>query len=70
MKLIVLWSIAALAAAPEIVNFDAATVGQPPAGWTATQTGSGAAKWTVQQDDTAPSKPNVLKQAGVATYPL
>lgn len=70
MKLMVLWSIAALAAAPEIVNYDAATVGQPPAGWTATQTGSGAAKWTVQKDDTAPSKPNVLKQSGVATYPL
>src|SRR5438876_11778297 len=51
------------------VNFDNAPVGQAPAGWTATQTGSGHAKWSVEKDDTAPSKPNVLKQSGVATYP-
>ena len=41
-----------------------------PAGWTATQTGTGQAKWAVVQDDTAPSKPNVLKQSGQATYPV
>ena len=57
-------------AAPEIINFDTAAVGQPPAGWTATKTGSGDAKWTIEKDDTAPSKPNVLKQSGVATYPV
>ncbi|PYR31087.1 MAG: hypothetical protein DMF90_26325, partial [Acidobacteria bacterium] len=53
-----------------VVNFDTSAVGQPPAGWTATVTGTGAAKWTVERDDTAPSKPNVLKQAGQATFPL
>ena len=52
------------------VNFDNAPVGQAPAGWTATRTGSGNAKWTVEKDDAAPSKPNVLKQSGVATYPV
>ena len=61
--------IAAVAAA-EIVNFDNAAVGQPPAGWTATKTGAGDAKWTIEKDDTAPSKPNVLKQSGMATYPV
>ena len=35
-----------------------------------TQTGSGNAKWTVEKDATAPSKPNVLKQSGQATYPV
>ena len=62
-----------LAAVPpvaETVNFDTAAIGEPPAGWTATRTGSGDAKWTVEKDDTAPSKPNVLKQSGVATYPV
>src|SRR3984893_5837344 len=59
-----------LAAAIDTVNFDQATVGQPPAGWTATRTGSGEAKWTIEKDDTAPSKPNVLKQWGTATYPV
>jgi hypothetical protein len=58
------------AAAPDIVNFDKEVIGQPPAGWTATKTGSGNAKWTIEKDDTAPSKPNVLKQSGVATYPV
>ena len=57
-------------AAPNLVNFDTAATGQPPAGWTATKTGSGDAKWTVEGDATAPSKPNVLKQSGVATYPV
>ena len=60
----------AVAAAPEWVNFDDAAAGQPPAGWTATKTGSGDAKWTIEKDDTAPSKPNVLKQSGVAAYPV
>src|SRR5260370_26863315 len=54
----------------DTVNFDNLKTGAPPPGWTATKTGSGAAKWTIEQDDTAPSKPNVLKQSGQATYPL
>jgi Beta xylosidase C-terminal Concanavalin A-like domain len=52
------------------VNFDSADVGKAPSGWTATQTGTGQAIWTVVRDDTAPSKPNVLKQSGQATYPV
>jgi len=52
------------------VNFDSLPVGRAPAGWTATKTGTGEAKWTVESDDTAPSKPNVLKQSGQATYPV
>src|SRR5215208_5236873 len=54
----------------ETATFDKAEVGKPPSGWTATQTGSGQARWTVEQDATAPSKPNVLKQSGQATYPV
>ena len=51
-------------------NFDKAEVGKAPSGWTATQTGTGHASWAVVVDDTAPSKPNVLKQSGQATYPI
>lgn len=52
------------------VNFDDARPGEAPTGWTAIQTGSGKARWTIEKDDTAPSKPNVLKQSGVAAYPV
>jgi hypothetical protein len=54
----------------DAVTFDTLTAGAPPPGWTATKTGTGEAKWTVEKDDTAPSKPNVLKQSGQATYPV
>ena len=57
-------------ATPDTLNFDTAETGKPPDGWTATKTGSSNAKWTVERDNTAPSKPNVLKQSGVATYPV
>lgn len=53
-----------------IVTFVKADVDRAPGGWTATQTGTGAAKWTVVRDDTAPGGPYVLKQSGRATYPL
>ncbi len=56
-------------AAAETVNFDNMKGGPPP-GWTATQTGSGTAKWSVEKDNSAPSKPNVLKQSGQATFPV
>ena len=45
----------------QTVNFDNLKTGAPPPGWSATKTGSGSAKWTIEKDDTAPSKPNVLK---------
>src|SRR5438094_4596192 len=57
-------------AAAETVNFDDMKVGTVPPGWTATQTGTGAAKWSVDKDASAPSKPNVLKQSGQATFPV
>jgi len=57
-------------AAAETVNFDDVKAGMPPPGWTATQTGSGTAKWTVDKDNSAPSRPNVLKQSGQATFPI
>jgi hypothetical protein len=67
-------SLASIAAAAfssaETVNFDNFKAGAAPPGWTATQTGSGSAKWSVEKDDSAPSKPNVLKQSGVATFPV
>jgi hypothetical protein len=54
----------------QTVNFDSFTPGAPPPGWTSTKTGTGNPKWTIERDDTAPSKPNVLKQSGQATYPV
>ena len=54
----------------ETVNFDDETIGSPPKGWTITMTGRGSPKWTVEKDQTAPSRSNVLKQSGKATYPL
>src|SRR6266403_999351 len=54
----------------ETVTFDNVNAGAPPAGWTASQTGNGTAKWAVEKDDSAPSKPNVLKQSGQATFPV
>jgi hypothetical protein len=57
-------------AAGETINFDDMKAGSAPAGWTATQTGSGSAKWAIEKDDSAPSKPNVLKQSGQATFPV
>jgi len=54
----------------ETVNFDDMKAGGPPPGWTATQTGSGTAKWAIEKDESAPSKPNVLKQSGQATFPV
>ena len=70
MKPLIILLMSAAIASAETVNFDDAKPGQPPPSWTATQTGKGAAKWTVEKGDTAPSKPNVLKQSGEAAYPI
>jgi hypothetical protein len=51
-------------------SFDDLTISAAPSGWATTKTGDGTSKWTIEKDDTAPSKPNVLKQSGVADYPL
>src|SRR5713226_4350711 len=53
----------------ETINFDDAKPGALPDGWRGGTTGKGAPKWSVEADDTAPSKPNVLKQSGEGTYP-
>jgi hypothetical protein len=52
------------------VNFDDAAAGMPPDSWILTMTGKGQPKWTIETDATAPSKPNVLKQSGQATFPI
>jgi len=74
MKMLILLTISLSAVVAvllaEDINFDNFAVGAPPPGWMATKTGTGEAKWTVERDDTAPSKPNVLKQSGQATYPV
>ncbi len=70
MKLVFTTGLLAVSAQAETINFDDATPGAAPPGWVATKTGKGEAKWTIEKDDTAPSKPNVLKQSGEATYPV
>jgi len=52
------------------VSFESDQIGATPEGWTATLTGKGDPKWTVERDETAPSKMKVLRQSGQATYPL
>ena len=45
------------------INFDSVKLGQLPPGWTSTVTNHGGpARWIVQPDPTAPSRPNVLAQ--------
>ena len=61
---------ATVAGAAQSVDFDGDAVGAPPKGWTVTMTGRGTPKWTVERDDTAPLKGQVLKQSSTATYPL
>jgi hypothetical protein len=61
---------ATVAGAAQSVDFDGDTVGAPPKGWIIAMTGRGTPKWTVERDDTAPSKGQVLKQSGTASYPL
>lgn len=46
-------------------NFDDAKVGAPPASWefASTNPGKKVARWEIARDDTAPSRPNVLRLA-------
>ena len=68
--ILVMISLTTGGASAQAINFDDDKTGEAPNGWTGTQTGSGTAKWTVEKDPTAPSKPNVLKQSGEAAYPV
>src|SRR5258708_21091595 len=56
--------------ADNTASFETDAAGATPKGWMATSTGSGNPKWTIEQDQTAPSKLKVVKQSGRAAYPL
>jgi hypothetical protein len=60
---------AATAAHAETVNFDRDSPGSLPMAWEQGVTGRGTAKWAVVPDQSAPSKPNVLRQNGVGAFP-
>src|SRR6266571_8407865 len=75
--LILILAVAALLCCMEVsamadstVSFEADAVGAVPKGWTATKTGRGDPKWTIEQEPTAPSRSKVVKQSGRADYPL
>jgi hypothetical protein len=53
----------------ETINFDNDKPGSLPAAWNPGVTGRGTPLWALEQDATAPSKPNVLKQSGSGTFP-
>ena len=57
------------AALAETENFDQHKPGAMPAGWECGVTGRGSPRWTVEADRSAPSAPNVLRQAGSGTFP-
>jgi hypothetical protein len=61
--------LASTAALAQSVNFDSDAPGAVPAGWTCGVTGRGTPRWAVAADPSAPSKPNVLKQAGGGNFP-
>jgi hypothetical protein len=69
IPLLALTSLAASFALADTANFDAAETGKSPTGWTVAITGKGEPRWTVEKDDSAPSKPNVLKQSGEVPGP-
>lgn len=58
--------LAASVAVLQLVSFDQSQ--SLPDGWAAGVTGHGAARWEVIADPSAPSKPNVLRQSGEATF--
>src|SRR4051794_16854435 len=53
----------------ETIGFDADAPGSLPLAWEQGVTGRGAPRWSVSQDESAPSKPNVLMQSGSGTFP-
>jgi hypothetical protein len=52
------------------ISFESSRTGVAPEGWSATLTGSGDPKWSVESDATAPSGAKVVRQSGRATFPL
>ena len=69
-RLLLLAMLTQFSAQAGTVNFDDQPAGAPPPSWQTTLTGTGQPRWTVERDPWAPSPPNVLKQSGVATFPL
>jgi len=69
-------SVSAQAADPPVqgvicsADFDADKASEAPGGWEVARTGEGSPRWTVEAEDSAPTKPHVLKQSGVADYSL
>ena len=53
----------------ETFSFDTDAPGPLPMGWQQGVTGRGSASWSVQPDESAPSKPNVLRQSGIGAFP-
>ena len=53
----------------ETITFDNDSPGSLPLAWEQGVTGRGTAKWAVRQDESAPSKPNVLQQSGTGSFP-
>ncbi len=70
LTLALLMGLATSSARAATVDFDELPTGSAPPGWTATKTGPGSPKWEVVADASAPSQPNVLRQSGVAAYPI
>jgi hypothetical protein len=69
MKGLIIMTALFYASAAAQTGFDSDATGGPPSGWRAGVTGRGSAKWTVEADSSAPSRPNVLKQSGSGTFP-
>jgi hypothetical protein len=60
---------ASMTAQAETFTFDTDPEGSMPAGWEQGVTGRGTPKWAVHVDESAPSKPNVVRQSGSGTFP-
>src|SRR5437762_730008 len=63
------WALLGGSAMAETINFDSDTVGTLPNGWIAGVTGRGSPRWIVEEDQSAPSKGNLLKQSGHGEFP-
>src|SRR6266576_5931109 len=63
------WALFGGSAMAETINFDSDMVAALPNGWIAGVTGRGSSRWIVEADQSAPSKPNILKQSGRGEFP-
>lgn len=50
-------------------TFEKDKPGQTPHGWMSGITGKGSHRWVVEKDESAPSRPHVLKQSAIGDYP-